>query len=173
MNIFIILLGCNILNILENRIDTSLNFIQNNFLNLNEKITITWFLSGGIKNKFVDTKSEASIMKTNLENIFNNNEYSKISFEFILDEKSTNTAENFIFASKFLNSTNYMFDNQYIVTSDFHYNRAKLMISLIDPSRNFDWILGGYEQTDSKYWENIHIKNVESDVTKARLAISL
>ncbi len=50
MNIFIILLGCNIYSILLNRIDFTLYFINNNYYsNNNNKINITLFLSGGVK----------------------------------------------------------------------------------------------------------------------------
>ena len=216
MNILLILLGCNIYSILLNRLETSFKFIEKNinpnihtttnsvskiinttidiygtFPNEQLKTQITWFLSGGIKNSFKGAKSEASIMKSQIDNIINlkyNSNYNKFNkyncangdiicmyrfaWNYILDEKSTNTAENFILASQFLNTTTQSFDSVYVITSEFHYNRAKMMLNLIDPSRNFKWILGDLEEKDSKYWESIHINNVNADVSKAKTKLA-
>ena len=161
-SIFLILLGCNITSLLMDRVMTSINFIENNFNNFNK---ITWYLSGGIK--FDGQLSEASIMQNELNKLINSRNLNmNISFEFILDELSTNTAENFYRTSKYLNTSYEEYDDIYIITSDFHHNRANLMMSLIDPSRNYNWILGDLQQHDSVYWENIHIKNVHNDVNK-------
>lgn len=191
MNILLILLGCNIYSILLNRLETSFKFIEdtintNNNIGFNtttftnsifEQNKFTWFLSGGIKNNFLGAKSEASIMKSQINNIIDlrynldkqhNNNKVKFGWNFVLDEKSTNTAENFIWASHFLNTTEEKFDSVYIITSDFHYKRAQTMLNLIDPSKTFKWILADLEEKDSRYWETIHIKNVGSDVSKAK-----
>jgi hypothetical protein len=189
MNILIILLGCNIRLILLNRLETSFRFIEqtlNNHVcitsnrltdffvfNSNSNYHITWFLSGGIKNNFKDSKSEASILKYQIDNNISlkyenvNNE--KINWDFVLDEKSTNTAENFIWASHFINTTEKIFDDIYVVTFDFHFPRASEMLKMIDPSKNFKWILRNLEENDSRYWESIHIRNVKYDVAKARV----
>lgn len=205
MNILFILLGCNIYSLLLNRLVTSFKFIEENihqYQSINYSYTnttnqslslsnptnptqITWFLSGGIKNNFEGAKSEASLMKSQIDNFIslkyntkvsksNSHEYdnfvskNRFDWDFILDEKSTNTAENFIWASQFLNTTTKPFDSVYVITSAFHYHRAKTMLNLIDPSRNFKWILGNKEEPDSRYWESIHINNVNSDVSKAK-----
>lgn len=200
MNILMILLGCNIYSILLNRLETSFMFIETNANIIQEqnitlfstqdnlfqknKTKITWFLSGGIKTNIVGAKSEASIMKSQIDNIidlkyeknkkkkknsnFNSNFNSNLIWDYVLDEKSTNTAENFIWASHFLNTTEQVFDVVYVVTSAFHYLRAKKMLNLIDTSKNFKWILGDLEEKDSRYWESIHIKNVATDVFKAK-----
>lgn len=147
---------------------------------------ITWFLSGGIKNNHLKNnhsgaKSEASIMKSHIDDYINmkfqsgssrtnsnsNSKGTNIQWDFVLDELSTNTAENFIRASDFLNKTSISFDSVYIVTSDFHHKRASMMINLIDPSRQYKWILGDMELSDSRRWEEVHIQNVHSDVSKA------
>ena len=212
-SILIILLGCNIYNILSNRLESTFKFIEENYKNnttnypiliptqtnnsayfdhmysntLNnqndyEITKITWFLSGGIKNPFPGAKSEAFQMKSHIDNHINM-KYSngilgtpdglishkdKIVWDFVLDEQSTNTAENFIWASHYLNSTSESFESVYVVTSDFHYNRASLMLNLIDSSRKYDWILGDLEQDDLRYWESVHIRNVDLDVSKAK-----
>lgn len=187
MNIFIILLGCNIGSLLLNRLETSFMFIEQT-LNNNVCISsnpliysnsnhITWFLSGGIKNNFKGAKSEASILKSQIDNTislkYKDNISEKINWDYVLDEKSTNTAENFIWASQFLNTTSQIFDDIYVVTSDFHFTRASMMLKMIDPSKNFKWILGNMEEKDSRYWETIHIRNVESDVAKARIKLQV
>lgn len=161
-SILIILLGCNITSLLMDRVMTAINFIENNQNNFNK---ITWYLTGGIK--FDGELSEASIMKSELENLIEGrNLNSNIKYDFILDEQSKNTAENFYRLSNYLNTSQENYDNVYIITSKFHHNRANLMISYIDSSRNYDWILGEKRQPDSEYWENIHIKNVLNDVEK-------
>jgi len=161
-NIFLILLGCNITSLLMDRVMTSINFIENNLNNFNK---ITWYLSGGIK--FHGQLSEASIMQYELTNrIGSRNLHRNISYEYILDELSTNTAENFYRTSKYLNTSYEEYDDIYIITYSFHHNRANLMMTLIDPSRNYNWILGNLQQHDSVYWENIHIKNIHNDVNK-------
>ena len=161
-SILLILLGCNITSLLMDRVKTAINFIENNQSNFNK---ITWYLSGGIK--FEGELSEASIMKNELESLIaakNLNE--NIDYDYILDEKSKNTAENFYRSSNYLNITQHRYDDVYIITSKFHHNRAQLMMSYIDSSRNYNWILGDIQQTDSLHWENIHIKNVLADVEK-------
>lgn len=196
MHILMILLGCNIESLLLNRLDASFSFLEQ-MTNYNshevpnpqtesfdiytpskktqKNPNITWFLSGGIKNNFKGAKSEASILKSQIMNIhslgYKDSILDHANFQFVLDEKSTNTAENFIWASQFLNTTAQTFDDIYVVTSAFHFRRAKHMLKLIDPSRNFKWILGDMEEKDSRYWESIHVLNVESDVRKARVKL--
>jgi hypothetical protein len=161
-SVLLILLGCNITSLLMDRVMTAINFIENNQNNFNK---ITWYLSGGIK--FEGELSEAFIMKNELKKLIesrNLDEYTK--YDYILDEKSKNTAENFYRSSLYLNTIQEMYDDVYIITSKFHYDRAKLMMSYIDSSRNYGWILGNMQQSDSLYWESIHIQNVVKDVEK-------
>ena len=190
-SILLILLGCNIRSILLDRLETSIKFIEqfiqsdantshvvslNSFEVSNPQIKITWFLSGGIKNNLEGAVSEASILKSQIDNNINlkstnaltKTQFDGIEWNFVMDEKSTNTAENFIWASHFLNTTTQSFDDIYVITSNFHFQRASRMLELIDLSRNFKWILGEIEEKDSRYWEKIHIRNVETDVVKAR-----
>jgi hypothetical protein len=42
------------------------------------------------------------------------------------------------------------------------------MLAMIDPSRPYQWILSKEMLPDSDYWETVHLRNVKSDVTKAR-----
>ncbi len=161
-SILLILLGCNITSLLMDRVKTAINFIENNQNNFNK---ITWYLSGGIK--FEGELSEASVMRNELESLITvRNLNENIDYHYILDEKSKNTAENFYRSSNYLNVTQHTYDDVYIITSKFHYARAELMMSYIDSSRNFNWILSDMQQSDSLYWESIHIKNVLNDVEK-------
>lgn len=166
MSILIILLGCHIAHILMDRVNTSISFA--NLYNSNVKYyelndyKINWFLSGGIKNKNTDTLSEAEKMKNLLttENIHNYN------WNYIIDDVSTNTAENFIMVNKI--KKKYNFESIYVVTSDFHYERAKKIADLIDENNVYNWILSPQEERDSRHWERIHMKNIENDVTNAK-----
>lgn len=161
-SVLLILLGCNITDLLMDRVTSAINFIENNQNNCNK---ITWYLSGGIK--FDGDLSEAYIMQIELDKIIRNKNLNEnINYQYILDEKSKNTAENFYRSSNYLNTSQKLFDDIYIITSKFHHNRAKLMMKFIDSSRNYNWILGDMRQHDSDYWENIHIKNIHSDISK-------
>jgi hypothetical protein len=140
------------------------------------KTKITWFLSGGIKFAHPGAKSEASIMKSHIDRFINSKSLSSdmgsnIEWDFVLDDLSTNTAENFIRASDFLNRTTNSYDSVYIVTSDFHYERASMMMRLVDQSREYKWILGDAEEHNSRSMEKVHIQNVYSDITKARMSL--
>ena len=166
MSILIILLGCHISHILMDRVNTSVTFA--NVYNSNVKYyelyetKINWFLSGGIKNKHEGTLTEAEKMK-NLLNELNGNKY---EWNYIIDDVSTNTAQNFIMANKIKMAHN--FENTYVVTSDFHYERAKKIADLIYEENAYNWILSPQEDKDSRYWERIHMKNIENDVTNTK-----
>lgn len=173
VNVFIILLGCNIYTILMNRLETSFsNIILNNQLNTH-KYKISWFLSGG--NKYTGTISEASVMKSQLDNIINKNkQLFNLDFDsnwnYILDEQSTNTAQNLIRASTYLNKSTNTFTHIYIVTSDFHYLRASYMMNLIDSSRHYNWILSNTHPSvkyDFAQLELVYMKNIHTDITNA------
>ena len=165
-NLLLVVLGCNISNLLHDRIYTAVHFVQQ-FNNTN----IHWFLSGGIKNPNEDTMTEAEKMSieiskykaTDMRTNANN-------WTYIYDIKSTNTAENFIMLQTFIsntNNSNIVYDDLYVVTSQFHYNRAnKFTEELLSVTPK--WILGDLELEDSNYWEKIHIRNVKSDIHKAK-----
>lgn len=162
-HILLILLGCNISYLLNDRIYTAIQF-ANKFNNTN----INWFLSGGIKNPNIDTITEAEKMAleiSNFEKIYVNN-ITMNKWNYIYDTIATNTAENFIMAKKYLDNEKKHYSEIYIITSSFHYNRAKKIADKLI-NKNVKWILGNSELVDSNYWENIHIKNVDIDVNKA------
>lgn len=164
------------------------HIVHIDYVNLNRNLdhnNITWFLSGGIKQTDTDTdtninfeKSEADIMKFHIAHRFDTNmKFNSINdsvrteWNYILDKKSTNTAENFIQASKYLNSSDINYDRIYVVTSKFHYERAKKMLYLIDSSRNYNWILENLkfdELEHFEYLELLHSNNIFNDIAKAK-----
>ena len=89
------------------------------------------------------------------------------TWNFIYDTISQNTAENFIMVDSYLKKNGSQYDRVYVVTSQFHYARAKQFQEMISPSANVEWVLSPMELQDSTYWEKIHIKNVEQDVEMA------
>ena len=174
MNALIILLGCAIDHIAYDRVNSGINFA----LSQNDT-RITWFLTGGIKNPSSsmseDRMSEAEKMGNRIKQYDPSNYdnfYANHKWNYIYDTLSTNTAENLVRVQQLLDSSITTYDNIYIVTSDFHYKRVNAMTKkIIDPEIQIDWILAPVEERDSRYWENIHIKNVDTDVTNALLKI--
>ena len=102
---------------------------------------------------------------SNFEKFYVNN-ITMNKWNYIYDTIATNTAENFIMAKKYLDNEKKHYSEIYIITSSFHYNRAKKIADKLI-NKNVKWILGNSELVDSNYWENIHIKNVDIDVNKA------
>ena len=170
MNALIILLGCAIDYIAYDRVYSGISFA----LSQNDT-QITWFLTGGIKNPGTSMTSEAEKMGTRIKHYdpynYHNHNYN-YKWNYIYDRLSTNTAENLVRVQQLLDTTVLPYNNIYIVTSNFHYKRVNEMAKkIINPEIQINWILSPKEEPDSRYWENIHIKNVDADVTKALLKI--
>jgi hypothetical protein len=155
-----ILLGCNVPTLLEGRIKKAVEF-ANATANATQ---IDWFLSGGIKNPTEDTVTEAEKMMRTISTKPN-----ATAWNFIRDDVATNTAENFIMAEKSVDLSKY--SGVYVITSDFHHERAKNIADRVIVGNNFMWVLAPEELHDSRQWERVHIRNVESDVSKARREI--
>ena len=163
MNILLILLGCNISYLLSNRIDTAINFVGK----FNET-NVDWFLSGGIKNPHEDTITEAEKMAHQISKFekIHTHELRGNDWNYVYDNIATNTAENFIMARNFINRKIRDYDEIYVITSEFHHNRANKIAEKLLPVEP-KWILGNAKLDDSIYWEKIHIRNVDNDVQKA------
>ena len=163
MNILLILLGCHISSLLNNRIDAAVDFVGK----FNET-NVDWFLSGGIKNPHEDTVTEAEKMAQQISKFekIHTDDIRGNEWNYIYDTMATNTAENFIMARNFINKGDKEYDEVYVITSGFHQNRAhKIAEKILDVKPK--WILGDAKLADSYYWEGVHIKNVDSDVKKA------
>jgi uncharacterized SAM-binding protein YcdF (DUF218 family) len=164
MYILLIILGCNVSYLLNDRITAAMQYAS--YFN---KSNVNWFLSGGIKNTNEDTMTEAEKMSrsiSELEEVYSY-EFVGNKWEYIYDTEATNTAENFIMVKKYLEETAIDYSEIVVVTSDFHYNRAsKIAEKIID--KDINWVLSDAELDNSRYWEKIHIKNVDNDVQKAK-----
>ena len=155
MRILIILLGCHIAHLLNGRIDAAVELASN-------YSQVDWLLSGGIKPNTGNTISEAERMARQI--FAKEPAYGAPEWNYIMDTEATNTAENFLLVRN-MDLTEY--DDVYIATSAFHYERAAKIASLIiDDSDKINWVLADQKEHDSEYWERIHIRNVESDVSR-------
>jgi uncharacterized SAM-binding protein YcdF (DUF218 family) len=96
--------------------------------------------------------------------------YGSEKWSVILDTVATNTAENFAIANQTLNFT--LYSDVYVVTSEFHYGRAKRMTDRIFTNRRIKWVLSPLEERDSRYWETIHIRNVEADLERIIIRVN-
>jgi hypothetical protein len=156
-----ILLGSHVDLLLNGRVNTAIDFATS--VPDRNNTHIDWFLSGGVKyaNGLAEEVTEAEKMSHMITNGKQDNNWS-----FVLDTKATNTAENFIIAQRATEFEKY--SDVYVITSAFHYNRAKLIADLSIENNRFKWILSDNELHDSKYWETVHIKNVKTDVERAK-----
>ena len=163
MNILLVLLGCNISYLLNDRITRAVKFA-----NGYNKTNVNWFLSGGIKNPSEDTETEAEKMARQISELEEKytSDLSGNKWSYTYDTVATNTAENFIMVDKYLEETLIEYSEIFVVTSDFHFPRANKIAKKII-NKKISWVLSDAELHDSRYWEKIHIKNVDPDVNKA------
>jgi len=152
----IVVLGSADNNILNERVTSTIDFINNS----NSPCTL--YLSGGVKHSFSTEASEA----TKMASVFSSNAQ---NVQIVLDELAKNTAENFVYLKKWVydNFSQDNLPNVVISTSDFHKNRAERIFKGILPELEPVWNLS--KSRCSYCWsdENIHMKNVESDIKKA------
>jgi vancomycin permeability regulator SanA len=159
MRILIILLGCHIARLLNGRIEAAVELASSYHQQ------VDWLLSGGIKQANSGANSGASITEAEqMAAQISKKEpaYSVSKWNYILDTKATNTAENFL---RLRDMDLTVYDEVYIATSEFHYERAAKIASLIIDDK-INWILAEQKEPDSEYWERIHIQNVEADVER-------
>ena len=113
---------------------------------------------------------ETVIEAAKVAKILDNNEF---NVQIVLDEKATNTAENFAYLKQWVNQT-FTQDNLpdfVITTSDFHQIRAEQIFQGIIPEVTPKWNLSKSSCIHCWSDESIHIKNVSADVMKARLLL--
>ena len=155
----IVVLGSADNNILNERIKSTIEFINNS------DTPCILYLSGGVKHSFGKEETEeseaskmASVFSSNTQNV-----------QIVLDEIAKNTAENFVYLKKWV-YTNFAKDNLpniIISTSDFHKNRAELIFKGIFSEIDLEWILSKSDCLSCWNDERFHIRNVDSDVKKA------
>jgi uncharacterized SAM-binding protein YcdF (DUF218 family) len=152
----IVVLGSADNNILNERIKSTIEFINNS------DSSCILYLSGGVKHSFSKEASEASIMAS----VFSSNTQ---NVRIVLDEMSKNTAENFVNLKKWVYN-NFLKDNLpniLISTSDFHKNRAELIFKGIFSEVVPEWVLSKSDCLSCWNDERFHIRNVDSDIKKA------
>lgn len=162
MRILIILLGCHIARLLNGRIEAAVELASS------YHHQVDWLLSGGIKQANSGANSGASITEAEqMAAQISKKEpaYGTSEWNYILDTKATNTAENFL---RLRDMDITVYNEVYIATSEFHYERAAKIASLIidNDLTKINWILAEQKESDSQYWERIHIRNVEADVRR-------
>lgn len=155
-----VVLGCAVEKIQQERISTALTFANNIESN------IIWFVTGGVKNALTNVNVEESEAKK-MEKIISNNGNNKI----VIDDKAKNTAENFAYLKKWVLNT---FDEEeipnidiVITTSEFHKERASKIFNGVFET-DATWNLSSTK--DCIYcWndEKTHMKNVAVDVKNA------
>lgn len=148
----IVLLGCNNNAIQNQRVLSTINYINS------KKKPIILYISGG--SKLGNTPTEASIMYQRIKNIDS-------SIDIHIDDKSKNTAENFLYLKEWMNKNNFQNEKITITTSDFHKNRAEKFLNKIFNKININWNLS---ISNCKWcWEDelIHMKNVNNDILLA------
>jgi hypothetical protein len=148
--------------ILSERVAAAMQYIQSSH---NQSIIL--FISGGVKNAFADNNvTEAS----KAAGAFSDESSSYENVQIVLDENATNTAENFAYLKRWVNH-NFSQDDLpsfVITTSDFHQVRAERLFHGFLPDVTPQWNLS--KSSCSRCWadESIHIKNVPTDILKAR-----
>lgn len=151
----IIILGCSDSIIQNQRVNAGINYIkQSKFNNI-------LFLSGGIKNNLKNEISESSKMLKQIAK-------EKLDIQIILDEKSKNTAENFVNLKKWVQ--NNFFHNIYnyvIVTSDFHKERALKLFNGIFENKKAKIVLSKSNCIQCWNDEKVHSKKIHSDIMDA------
>lgn len=156
----LVVLGSADVRILSERVSAAIEYIESN-----EDQSIILFISGGVKNAMVNESSDRG--QTEASKAASSFEYENV--KIVLDEKATNTAENFAYLKRWVNS-NFSTDEMpsiVITTSDFHQDRAERIFQGIMPEITPQWNLSKSSCTRCWSDEMIHIKNVQSDITKA------
>ena len=164
-----ILLGSHVSELLNGRVKTAIDFAAN----INNT-HIDWFLSGGVKNGGVKNgevnggvkNGNAGVSEAEKMSYLIANKSCGFDWSFILD----NSATNLIAVSEMGGLEKY--SGIYVITSEFHFNRAKMITDLLIENNEFGWILSDVALSDSDYWESVHIKNVRSDVARAKQRMS-
>jgi len=155
----LVVLGCADNTIQQERVNAAIEFINNS------DAPVKLYVSGGVKNAMLSNEmTEASRMASNFKDK---------DVEIILDEKATNTAENFAYLKKWVRN-NFSNDdddddmpNFVITTSDYHKNRAETIFNGILPEVSPVWNLSVSNCKNCWTDEHIHMRNVKADIYNA------
>jgi len=154
----VIVLGSSDEGILNERIDATIQYINS----VTSPIIV--YISGGVKYATTNDSSEASkiISRINQEHFEH--------VQLVVDEYATNTAENFTYFKHWVSQyfSHDELPQVIITTSDFHQNRAQLIFQNIIDDITPQWNLSKSSCIHCWNDETIHLKNIPSDVIKAR-----
>ena len=149
----ILLLGCANPIIQNQRIQSVIAYINSN------SDPVTLYLSGGSNNGNVET--EASIMQRKIQDVHPN-------IDIYTDHTATNTAENFVNFSKWMQESDLKeSDKVVITTSDFHKTRAEKLFNGVISEIIPEWNLSVSDCRSCWESEPIHMKNVDADIFNA------
>jgi len=145
----------------QDRINTALTYLSN----LDQDSDLIWYLSGGVKNAIErtvgKTSSEAEVMSQGLIHLKQSH--------IVLDTTATNTAENFRNFYNFVSTLDNTNIEIIIATSAFHKARAeKFFYGFFSENITPQWVLGSLECPTCANDELFHMKNVNSDIAKAK-----
>ncbi len=162
--VIMIVLGCHIRDIQNNRIQAAIDYSKN-------IESQTWFLTGGVKNAIghVVSSGELSEAETMKQMIFTND-------NIVIDTDATNTAENFLNFKKWYQLAGFDEPPQIVITtSAFHKARAEKIFQGIFHDLPIEPVWNLSQLACPTCWsdENFHMRNVESDVKKALEKIDL
>ena len=163
VNIMMIL-GNNNNNILEDRISKAIKHIDDT------QDKPLWYLSGGVK--YVNNQVQES-EANKMINILKRKGYVKDEY-YKLDSFSKNTAENFVYFRNWIEKETKLQNKDIeinIITSSFHYKRAKSLFDEIMPKPyiNANWILSPVSCKHCLEQERLHRSNIENDVYNAKM----
>jgi hypothetical protein len=160
--ILVVVFGCNVDFLLEDRVDAGVNYA----LTQDNETVVHWLLSGGVKNPMESSVTEA-VKMTEVISRRNNEERRK--WTYILDEDSTNTAENLVKVKAWISNLNQSYHQIVFVTSAFHKQRASIIANeIFEGEISYDWVLSPMELPDSRYWEGVHTQNARKDARNAK-----
>jgi hypothetical protein len=159
--VIMIVLGCHIRDIQNNRIQAAIDYSKN----VESQI---WFLTGGVKNAISNSGliTEAEQMKSSLLTESN----------VVIDTDATNTAENFLNFKKWYQLAEFDEPPQIVITtSAFHKARAEKIFEGIFYDMPVEPVWNLSQLACPTCWsdENFHMRNVESDVKRALGKIDL
>ncbi len=155
-NKIMVVLGCGMEDLQNDRITTAVEYVNN------INTPVIWYLAGGVKHAIM-RETEASKMK---------NQIKSKTHQIILDENSTNTAENFAYLKKWMGETNIQNPEIIITTSAFHKERAeKIFNGIMDNEAEAKWILSSGACPTCWNDEKFHMVNVNKDVDNAKKKI--
>jgi uncharacterized SAM-binding protein YcdF (DUF218 family) len=160
--IIMVVLGCSNQELQDDRVEAALQYAEKN----GDGAVITYFLTGGVKNSIsakMDESSEASRMSSKIK-----------SSNILLDELATNTAENFVYLRKTLETMGDPDSLEIVITtSEFHGERSNRLWDGVFETTPFQakWNLSSKACPTCWADEKIHIKNVKADVTRALLIL--